>query len=175
MSSTDFYYQLGTFETAIYRFAISLTKSSVDSEDLVQETIYKALKNLEKFKVGTNFKAWLMTIMRNIFINEYRKKRKWNLVDINALSTVYQMNKKKHDINHGETYFLKNDIQEAFGKINTTYKTPLKLYADGYSYIDIAEQLEIPVGTVKSRIFKARKLLQKELKKYNITQSYNNI
>ena len=76
MSTNDFYNQIDIINSPLHNFALSLTRDLEDSRDLFQETVYKALKNKDKFKIGTNFKAWVLTLMRNTFINNYRKKKR---------------------------------------------------------------------------------------------------
>jgi len=145
----------------LYKVAYKYTSEREAADDLVQETVYKALKNKDRFKPGTNLRAWLSIILRNNFINGYRKKSRYtNTDDV----TPYIGNK--------ETYKAKNDgiskmeldyINEAITELPSNLKEPFMFYYEGYSYEEIAEKFEIPLGTVKSRIHHARKKLKKSL------------
>jgi RNA polymerase sigma-70 factor (ECF subfamily) len=151
---------------AMRPFAYSLTKDMDDAKDLVQETLFKALKYKDKFSEGTNIKAWLYTIMRNIFINNYRRKVKQNtLVDtsenqflINSTSNVVR--------NQGENNMIMKDISTAINELKPDVKVPFMMHFEGFKYQEIAEELALPLGTVKSRIFIARKELKDTLNIY---------
>ena len=139
--------------------AIRLTRDINDAEDLIQETIVRALTNEDKFQEGTNIKAWLFTIMKNIFINDYRKKSKRNTV-IDTTDNLYYLNASTTISNAGERAFVMNDIRNALMKISNELRVPFLMHYKGYKYHEIAEQLNLPLGTVKSRIFFARKELK---------------
>ena len=136
-----------------------LTRDINDAEDLIQETIVRALTNEDKFQEGTNIKAWLFTIMKNIFINDYRKKSKRNTV-IDTTDNLYYLNASTTISNAGERAFVMNDIRNALMKISNELRVPFLMHYKGYKYHEIAEQLNLPLGTVKSRIFFARKELK---------------
>lgn len=138
--------------------AMRLTRDINDAEDLIQETIVKALTNEDKFQDGTNIKAWLFTIMRNIFINDYRKKSKRNVI-IDTTDNLFYLNASATISNAGERTFVMNDIRNALMKISNELRVPFMMHYKGYKYNEIAEQLNLPLGTVKSRIFFARKEL----------------
>lgn len=139
--------------------AMRLTRDINDAEDLIQETIVRALTNEDKFQEGTNIKAWLFTIMKNIFINDYRKKSKRNTV-IDTTDNLYYLNASTTISNAGERAFVMNDIRNALMKISNELRVPFLMHYKGYKYHEIAEQLNLPLGTVKSRIFFARKELK---------------
>ncbi|QCR22917.1 RNA polymerase sigma factor [Pontibacter sp. SGAir0037] len=147
--------------------AINLTKDLDDAKDLVQETLLKALSNRDKFKAGTNLKAWLYTIMRNTFINNYNKitKRSSNvdsgdyLLYSNADDSFITQNK-------GVATFVMQDIRKAIAGLNKDHRTPFIMYYVGYKYVEIADRLQIPIGTVKNRIHIARKELKNVLTVY---------
>ncbi|MEP7373412.1 MAG: RNA polymerase sigma factor [Chitinophagaceae bacterium] len=147
-------------------FAVNLTKDSEAANDLYQETLYKALANQEKYNVGTNIKAWLFTIMRNIFINDYRRKAKQKTVFDNSAND-YLINLKQASVaNAAESSLRMKEITEAVHQLPEIFKTPFRLYFDGYKYQEIADVLAEPLGTVKSRIHFARKLLKERLTRY---------
>ena len=147
-------------------FAVNLTKDSEAANDLYQETLYKALANQEKYNVGTNIKAWLFTIMRNIFINDYRRKAKQKTIFDNSAND-YLINLKQASVsNAAESSLRMKEIKEAIHQLPEIFKTPFRLYFDGYKYQEIADVLAEPLGTVKSRIHFARKLLKERLTRY---------
>lgn len=147
-------------------FAVNLTRDNETANDLYQETLYKALANQEKYNVGTNIKAWLFTIMRNIFINDYRRKAKQKTVFDNTPGD-YLINLKQVSVrNDAESSLQVKEINEAIHQLPDIFKTPFVLYFDGYKYQEIADLLGEPLGTVKSRIHFARKLLKERLTRY---------
>ena len=147
-------------------FAVNLTRDNETANDLYQETLYKALANQEKYNVGTNIKAWLFTIMRNIFINDYRRKAKQKTVFDNTPGD-YLINLKQVSVrNDAESSLQVKEINEAVHQLPEIFKTPFVLYFDGYKYQEIADLLGEPLGTVKSRIHFARKLLKERLTRY---------
>jgi len=147
-------------------FAINLTKDSEAANDLFQETLYKALANHDKYNVGTNIKAWLFTIMRNIFINDYRRKVKQRTIFDNTPND-YLINLKQVSVtNNAESGLRMKEIQEAIHHLPEIFKTPFLLYFDGFKYQEIAAELNEPLGTIKSRIHFARKLLKEQISRY---------
>ena len=147
-------------------FAVNLTKDNETANDLFQETLYKALANQEKYNVGTNIKAWLFTIMRNIFINDYRRRAKQKTIFDNSAGD-YLINLKQVSVrNTAESSLQVKEINEAIHQLPEIFKTPFTLYFDGYKYQEIADVLGEPLGTVKSRIHFARKLLKDRLTRY---------
>ncbi len=149
-------------------FAINLTQDVEDANDLVQETIYRALTNEDKFREGTNLKAWLFTIMKNIFINGYRRRVKRKTI-IDTTDNLYYINansSKSTVANRSESNFMMEDIMQAIVELNDEYRIPFMMHYKGFKYQEIAEDLDLPLGTVKSRIFFARKDLKEKLKVY---------
>jgi RNA polymerase sigma-70 factor (ECF subfamily) len=147
-------------------FAINLTRDSEAANDLYQETLYKALANQEKYSVGTNIKAWLFTIMRNIFINDYRRKAKQKTI-LDSTPNEYLINLKQATVNNNaESGIRMKEIQTAIQQLPEIFKTPFLLYFDGYKYHEIAEVLSEPLGTIKSRIHFARKLLKEQISRF---------
>ena len=142
----------------LYAFAMSLTKDQFEAEDLYQDTLFLAIKNSNKFRVGTNFMAWMKTIMRNSFINGYRRKKRF-MNYVNDKVTAY-FNEGPQIRNEAESKIMMDELSEIIEDIDERFKTPFKLFYKGYSYEEIANDLELPLGTVKSRIFIARRKIR---------------
>ncbi|MGJ7031883.1 RNA polymerase sigma factor [Niabella hirudinis] len=147
-------------------FAVNLTKNSESANDLYQETLYKALANSEKYHSGTNIKAWLFTIMRNIFINDYRRNVKRKTI-LDSTPEDYLINMSQVSVvNTAESSLREKEINAAIEELPETFKIPFRLYFEGYKYQEIAEYLQEPLGTIKSRIHFARKLLKEQIRRY---------
>lgn len=139
------------------RFAVSLVKDSDLANDLVQDTIYKALKFKNKWDATTNLRAWLYTILKNSFINEYRHNQKFQLVDISMLPHTSKSN------DCPESSLNEKEIKELIANLNPIYREPFELHITGWKYEEIGEKLGVKLGTIKSRIFFARKKLMNNL------------
>jgi RNA polymerase sigma-70 factor, ECF subfamily len=163
MSTIEFNSKLYTLSNLLHGFAYNLTKNVEDSKDLYQETAFRALANKEKFQPGTNFKAWTFTIMKNIFINNYRKKVKSNTVLDNTENQFYLNSYSYSTGNQAETNFLMNELNGFIARLDDSVKIPFLMHHDGFKYQEIADELELPLGTVKSRIFFARKELKENI------------
>ena len=160
MSTYEFDNNFNKMSSVLHSFAYNLTKNSEEAKDLFQETAYRAMTNREKFRPGTNFKAWLFTIMKNIFINNYRKKVKANTI-IDSTDNMYYINSGKNVIaNSGEANILMKELQGMISKLDDGIKIPFMMHYEGFKYQEIADELSLPLGTVKSRIFFARKALK---------------
>lgn len=140
-------------------FAISLTRNPEAAQDLYQETLYKALAHREKYQPGTNIKAWLSTIMRNVFINEYRRRERKKTV----LQAVQYAGQGAPNGWQAESRVRLKEIDKAVHALPEMLKITYMLYFQGYKYNEIAEELNEPLGTIKSRIHFARKLIQKQI------------
>jgi len=147
-------------------FAVNLTRDNEAAKDLYQETLYKALANQEKYNAGTNIKAWLFTIMRNIFINNYRRAAKQKTVFDNSTNDFLLNNNQVTVANVAESNIEMKEIKKAIYNLPEIFKTPFSLYFDGYKYHEIAEALNEPLGTIKSRIHFARKLLKEQIARH---------
>lgn len=166
MPTTDFNDVLLENADFLKPFAVNLTRDTEAANDLYQETLYKALANKEKYNVGTNIKAWLFTIMRNIFINDYRRKAKQRTI-FDSTPNDFLINQKQVSVaNGGETEMRMKEIYEAIHNLPEIFKVPFQLYFDGYKYQEIADALGEPLGTVKSRIHFARKLLKERIDRH---------
>ena len=162
----DFNQMLVTNAEFLKPFAITLARDNESAKDLYQETLFRAIANQDKYNVGTNIKAWLYTIMRNIFINNYRRKVKQKTI-LDSTPNEYLINLSQAVTNNGAESSLRlKDIQEEIHKLPEIFRNPFLLYFDGFKYHEIAEHLNLPIGTVKNRIFHARKEIQKKLTGY---------
>ncbi|MBT8220643.1 MAG: RNA polymerase sigma factor [Bacteroidia bacterium] len=163
MSSIEFTQKLHNLEQVLNGFAYNLTKNSERAKDLFQETAYRALKNRDKFRPGTNFKAWLFTIMKNIFINDYRKRSKANTI-IDTTDNLYYINSSRNTIaNGGDSNIMMKELTGMVDGLDNSIRVPFLLHYQGYKYKEIASELNLPLGTVKSRIFFARRDLMKQV------------
>lgn len=159
MANSNFTISLSSHKEKLLMFAFSLTKNVDDAKDLHQETLLRALKNEDKFEAGTNLKAWLMTIMRNIFINDYRKKSK-NRVVLDSTDNMYFINLNRTANNQGENNILGEELHKMVNELDGGLRYPFVKHFEGYKYQEIAKDMKLPLGTVKSRIFFARQELK---------------
>jgi RNA polymerase sigma factor (sigma-70 family) len=147
-------------------FAMTLTRDTESAKDLIQETLYRALANKEKYNTGTNIKAWMYTIMRNIFINNYRRNAKQNTIFDNTPNDFLLDYNQVTTVNAAESNLSIKEIKQAVYQLPEIFKSPFELYFEGYKYHEIADILAEPLGTIKSRIHFARKLLKQQLSRY---------
>ncbi|MGV3588169.1 MAG: RNA polymerase sigma factor [Adhaeribacter sp.] len=168
MTAIEFTNQVQTLSYSLRPVALNLTRDLDDAKDLIQETLMKALLNKEKFKAGTNLKAWLYTIMRNSFINNYNKitKRSTTLDNTDQITFLNTVDRFVAQ-NSATGSFAMNDINKAIEYLSEEYRTPFMMYYTGFKYLEIADKLQIPIGTVKNRIHIARKELKEMLRVYN--------
>lgn len=167
MSTISLNDEICSHRSCLENFALKFTGDIDDANDLVQDTIIKAIRYHNLYKEGSNLRAWLYIIMRNTFINDYRKnERKKGLITTTDELNGYQLHKSASK-NSGEARFVMDDIHKALEKIQPEYSTPFLKYFEGYKYHEIAEDLKIPIGTVKTRIYMARQLLKDQLKMYS--------
>jgi RNA polymerase sigma factor (sigma-70 family) len=146
--------------------ALKFTHNSNDADDLIQDTILKALKNRTKFKTGTNIKAWLYIIMKNTFISNYHKIDKRNTL-VNPIDDGYNFNVSSTiSFNEGASNIASKEINKAIAGLDKTFRVPFLMHYEGFKYNEIADYLNIPMGTVKNRIHVARKQLMGSLKEY---------
>lgn len=160
MTAEQFNHRLLGLQQKMFSYALTLTANEEDANDLVQETNFRALSSREKFVMNTNFSAWMHTIMRNSFINNYRRKYKMRqapmLVDeVSYLSNMYYTHDSPDVIHYA------NEITSNMNRLDDDFKRPLTMHMEGFKYKEIADKLDMPIGTVKSRIFFGRKKLQK--------------
>ncbi|MDN3588796.1 sigma-70 family RNA polymerase sigma factor [Pedobacter aquatilis] len=164
MNQAEFAIQVNKASEKLFVHALKFTKDEDDAKDLVQDTLVKAIRFSHRFESNTNLKSWLYVIMRNTFVNDYRnKKRKDNLITT-AEDITYNHLLNSASTNSSITSFALTDISKALNSIPESYRVPFTLYFEGYKYEEIAEKLDIPIGTVKTRIHEARIRLKKYLK-----------
>lgn len=160
MSNVEFTNAFSQFEAMLFSFACHLTKNENDAQDLLQETAYKAFKYRSMYRPHTNLRAWLMTIMRNTFINDYRQKKRRQVLN-DKTPNNYFLNQGSSTVqNLGESEATLEEVTAVIDRLEDWMKVPFLMYYQGFKYEEIATELDIPLGTVKSRIFFARKKLQ---------------
>jgi RNA polymerase sigma-70 factor (ECF subfamily) len=168
----DFESDAMQYAPQLYSAALRMTRNPADAEDVVQETFLKAYRAYDSFTEGTNLKAWLYRILTNTYINKYRKKqRRPNEVELGELQDLY-LYKRLGEHSGAQVsaesealdMFVDEDIIEALESLPENFRLPV-LYADveGFSYKEIADILDIPIGTVMSRLHRGRKALQRKL------------
>ena len=166
MSTPEFNELIINNTTFLKPFAFTLTRDNESAKDLVQETLFRALANKDKYNVGTNIKAWLYTIMRNIFINDYRRKAKQSTVLDNSPNDFLIDQTFNKVVNDGITNLNLKEVNQFIHDLPELFRTPFNLYYEGYKYNEIAEALNEPLGTIKSRIHFARKILKQKIQRY---------
>lgn len=163
MTQQEFNARIVEHQVVLYGYARSLTKNIDDADDLVQDTLLKALLHKDKYEDDTNLKAWLMTILRNLFINKYRWTRDHGTVLADTSVDSYFLNLVgKSDVSP-ESLYNEKEIREVIDQIKPRFRDPFIMHFDGYKYEEIAERLDVPLGTIKSRIFFARKSIMDAL------------
>ena len=148
-------------QDSLFYYALQLTEDRENAKDLVQETSYKALKNRKKLLNGEHVRAWLYTILRNPYINYLRSSQYRQLVfdsdEMNAFSEYREDNSSLLP----DEVLMRKELRETISALPITYEQPLNLMLSGYSYKEIAQQMKIPIGTVKSRIHLGKKQIRK--------------
>ncbi len=166
MSTVEFNYKLLSIRENLEGMAYSLTMNKDAANDLFQETYLKALKNKDKFNPQTNLKAWTYTIMKNTFINDYRKAKRANTF-IDSTDEQYHINVKQEDsFVSSESKLFCQEIKAAIAELDDEHRIPFEMHFNGYKYKEIADELNLSIGTVKSRIFFSRKKLMESLRDY---------
>lgn len=165
--SANFKTKLLSLQRNLLNFAYMLTSNRDDAYDLLQDTTIKALDNEAKYVDNINFKGWVFTIMRNIFINNYRKGvRSATIID--QTEDLYHLNlPQESGFETPEGSVAVKEITTVLNSFSDEYRIPFSMHLAGYKYNEIAEKMNLPLGTIKSRIFFARKRLQEELADYN--------
>lgn len=166
MITKKFTDRLLSIQDNLLSFALILTSNRDDAYDLLQDTTLKALDSEDKYTENINFKGWVFTIMRNIFINHYRKAVR-NATIVDTTEDLYYLNLPQSDArNTPEDSYSVMEINQVIQQFKDEYKVPFSMHIAGYRYQEIADYMHLPVGTVKSRIFFARKRLRRELDDY---------
>jgi RNA polymerase sigma-70 factor (ECF subfamily) len=152
-------------KTELTRFAKSLTLNSENSQDLLQETYLRAISNNHRFKSGSNLRAWLFTIMKNLYINQYQKEKKQYSLHSNTTSNTFdRINLQNY--NHPEVQTSEKEIRNRIKSLDKKYRIPFAMHMEGYKYKEISFRLSLKLGTVKSRIYNARNQLIETLVGY---------
>ncbi len=166
MTAIEFNHQLIGLETKLSRFAMSLTYNREEAQDLLQETYLKALSHRDKFVGYTNLKAWSFTIMKNTFINNYRKQQKENTHN-DTTNNLYFLNLSRElSPTRPDKEYTTYEITREIDNLPKEFKEPFTMFLSGYKYKEISDELNLKIGTVKSRIFFTRKKLMESLKDF---------
>jgi len=166
MKTLEFTHEIAGLRSTLQTFTRRFTHDRDESLDLVQDTILKALTYRDKFRDNTNLKGWLFTIMRNTFINNYRKNQRTK-TSHDTTKDLYFLNvEEEHTFNRPQESMEFREIWNNVNHLREELLTPFKMHTTGYKYHEIAAHLNIPIGTVKNRIFHARKEIQKRLHGY---------
>jgi RNA polymerase sigma factor (sigma-70 family) len=167
MTALEFNTRILNEKTSLKNFALSLTRNIDDALDLLQDTYLKAITYRDKFEESTNLKAWLFTIMKNTFINAYRRNAKTKQLISKGDETALNRAFKQNSYDHSDSRINAKEIIRHIETLDEQYKVPFTRYYNGYKYEEIANEMSLPLGTIKSRIFIARKLLMNALKSFN--------
>ena len=167
MATQNFQSKLVALQSNMLNFAYMLTSNRDDAQDLLQDTTLKVLDSEDKYVDNVNFKGWVFTIMRNIFINNYRKGVRTATI-IDQTEDLYHLNLPQDSgFETPEGSYAAKEITSAIDSLSVEYREAFSMHVQGYKYNEIAEKMNLPLGTVKSRIFFARQRLQENLKDYN--------
>lgn len=159
-NALNFSTEFNTLNFFLKSFAYKLTKDKHSAEDLFQDTAFLAFKNRNKFQSGTNMKAWASTIMRNTFINKFRQKKRRS--EVSGGDELLDLGDRTV-LNDAEQTLAERELLKLVGSLKRKFREPFVMAFQGYRYKEIGEHLSLPVGTVKSRIFEARKLLKERI------------
>ena len=165
MSTIEFNNRIMNLETSLNYFALSLTRDTETAKDLVQDTYLKAIQYREKYTNDNNIKAWLFTILRNTYLNQVTKLSYKNTINDESEDSYIIKNTLPQN-ETAESVINTNDISKTINSLVDEYRIPFQMFFDGYKYKEIAEEINLPIGTVKSRIFFARKILMENLQDY---------
>ncbi len=173
MKTFNFSTEFNALSRYLRAFAYKLTNDYHLSEDLFQDTAVLAFRYQNKFTPGSNLRAWLTTIMKNTFFNDFRKKQRKGAIQLShEANYLFDSNKKNATNNDGESNLVMEELYEIVETLNENVKQPFLMYYLGHKYSEISDRMELPLGTIKSRIFIARKELKERIKaKYNINHS----
>jgi RNA polymerase sigma-70 factor (ECF subfamily) len=164
MSTAEFYTLILKERSVLKNFALKLTMDQDEAKDLIQDTLLKAIKYKDKFFPSTNIKAWLYVIMKNTFINQYRRQTRKNDLVRNSSYHIKENIRASLHTNTSDSFVNNKDIQKVIDELKDELKIPFLRFVEGFKYKEISEELNLPIGTVKSRIFLARKEMVQKLK-----------
>ncbi len=167
MTALEFNYQLVGLEKILTRFALKLTANKEDAKDLLQDTFLRALTYHEQFEDSTNLKAWTSTIMKNTFINNYRKNMRRNTFNDDTKDSFFLSQQTGASNIEPDVVLQEKEINKFIDSLDGGLKVPFRMHTQGYKYKEIADTLGLKIGTVKSRIFFTRKKLASSLQDYH--------
>ena len=159
MTTIEFNQLVNKIESLLFGFAMRLTRNKENAKDLMQETLMRCYDKRNRFKMGTNFKSWATTVMYNSYINHYRKRKTRNKV-IKPIEDFNYMVENKSVEGNAYSRIMMKELRNIVGNLSKDYQVPFDMFVQGFQYDEIAQKLELPMGTVKSRIFYARKKLK---------------
>jgi len=163
MTEVEFSDRLLSLDHILGKFAYSLTREKTDAEDLVQETYLKALWNQDKYVNNENFKAWVFTIMKNTFINEYRRSARMYMCNNQSEESLYNNRARSSGFDDPDSAYSILEMSQIINRLSDKFRIVFKMHYNGYKYKEIADVLNLNMGTVKSRIYLSRKKLQEQL------------
>jgi len=166
MTQIEFTHKLVSLHESLHYYANILTSNKEEAKDLIQDTYLKALANRDKFADDTNLKAWTYTIMKNTFINNYRRNQKSNTIIDNTEDLFYLNIPRPSEFASPESDYSSKEIRKSISRLTEDQRVPFEMHNDGFKYKEIADNLNISIGTVKSRIFFTRKKLMDNLKEF---------
>lgn len=166
MSTIEFNNLLSSNAQYLRSFAMKFTRDAEDADDLLQDTFLKAFRYKDNFQEGTNIKGWLYTIMKNIFINNYKRKMFQKTITDSTDNSFYIDSSINQSFDSISSQISEKDIWKQIDALSDDYKIPFSMFLSGYHYDEIAEKIGIPMGTVKSRIFHARRKLMTSLRDF---------
>ncbi|HEV8514455.1 MAG TPA: RNA polymerase sigma factor [Cyclobacteriaceae bacterium] len=160
MKTNEFERELANLRPTLLEFTRKFTNNRDDSMDLLQDTMLKALSRKTKFREDINLKGWLYILMRNLFINQYRKNK---TIGQRVDESYLNWTEDTHTFNRPDGITQTKEVWKIIDSIKIEFNKPFKMYLSGYKYQEIAKELGVPIGTVKSRIFQARIEIQNQL------------
>jgi len=164
MTSIEFCSQLLSLEHSLLKYAYRLNLKRADAKDLVQETYLRVLINREKYVDNKKFKSWAFTIMKNTFVDSYRRSLRKNTYSEQITESFFINIPEPVGYDNPDSAFHAREINQNIDNLNDKLRVPFKMYVDGYKYTEIADELNLKIGTVKNRIFLSRKHLMTQLK-----------
>lgn len=163
MTSLQFNQQVEQIESLLFGFAMRLTRDKENAKDLMQETLMRCFNKRDRFQMGTNFKSWATTVMYNAYINIYRRKKTKNKV-VKPIEDFNYLVENKSKEGSTDSIMMMKELNATVNSLSDDFKIPFQMFIDGFHYEEIANELEPPLGTIKSRIFYARKKLRNLVK-----------
>ncbi|MFT4667696.1 MAG: RNA polymerase sigma-70 factor (ECF subfamily) [Flavobacteriales bacterium] len=165
MKNFQFVQEFNSNSSYLKHFALKLTRDKSAADDLFQETAFRAFRYREKYIENTNFKAWVSTMMKNLFINHYRRNKKRHEIQDNTKDGYFLNRSSGTIVNDGETNINVQEIFKMVDSLDDDYRIPFLMAYNGYKYIEIQEAMNLPLGTIKSKIHHARKILKRRYNK----------